>query len=174
MSKLNLQRNRVYEQRLGNGSRIGVLLAAVCFLATASAEDSSVGLSVETIAESRRGESSAFEYVPADRIRIGEQVFYTLRVRNDSGAAMEDAVVIKALPRNTRYVADSAAGPGAIVTFSVDGAKTFASAETAVVINPDGSTRPAVSNDYTHIRWKLRHPLAAGATALIRFRGVFK
>jgi hypothetical protein len=34
--------------------------------------------------------------------------------------------------------------------------------------------RKATSDDYTHLRWQLRYPLAAGATALLRFRGVFR
>jgi uncharacterized repeat protein (TIGR01451 family) len=177
MSKLNLQRNRVYARVRGNVSRLAaaiLLVASFLFAREANTEVSSPGISVETLAESRRGGPDMYEYVVADRVRIGEEIFYTLRVRNETAATLDETVVIRQIPRNTQYVAGSAVGPAALVTFSTDGANTFASPEDAVVMNSDGTTRAASPSDYTHIRWQLRRPLAAGATALLRFRGVFK
>jgi uncharacterized repeat protein (TIGR01451 family) len=114
------------------------------------------------------------EFVAADQLKIGDEIYYTVRVRNTTTATIERVAVIKAVPRNTEYLADSAVGPATAITFSVDGGNTFAAADQLEVTTLPGVTRHAVPGDYTHLRWQLRHPLAAGATALLRFRGVFK
>jgi uncharacterized repeat protein (TIGR01451 family) len=95
---------------------------------------------------------------------VGDEIHYTLQVRNITAAEIQKAVVIKPMPQNTLYIRDSAVGPAAIVTFSIDGGMTFAAAR-YLDASPD---------QYTHIRWELRHPLAAGATGLLRFRTLFK
>lgn len=65
-----------------------------------------------------------------------------------------------AIPAGTRYVPDSATGPGAKVRFSADGGRTFGSpAELAP--GPD---------DYTHIRWELPGTFAPGTAGLVSFR----
>jgi uncharacterized repeat protein (TIGR01451 family) len=145
---------------------------ALAFRATA--EESSPELWVETTAEIRVHAANGDQFAPAERLRIGDEVFYTLRVRNTSASAVQDAIIVKALPRNTRYVPDSAVGPAASISYSVNGSNSFAVPEQLVVVMADGTSRAATADDYTHIRWELRHPLASGATALLRFRGVFK
>jgi uncharacterized repeat protein (TIGR01451 family) len=113
-------------------------------------------------------------FVAADQLHIGDEIYYTVRVRNVTNTTIEDVVVIKAMPRNTEYVADSAVGPAAIIGYSTDGGGTFATSDDLEVVTLSGATRRAIPSDYTHLRWQLRHPLAPGATALLRFRGVFK
>jgi uncharacterized repeat protein (TIGR01451 family) len=140
---------------------------------TANAEESTSGFAIQTVAESRVQAGGTIEYVPAEQLHVGDEIFYTLRVRNTGGNAQE-AVVVKAIPRNTRYVQNSATGPAAIVEFSVDGGKSFAGAEQLTIRTTGSVVRNATEDDYTHIRWRLRHSLAAGATALLRFRAVFK
>ena len=83
---------------------------------------------------------------------------------------MYPVVVTRPVPENTAYVAESAAGPAATVTFSVDGGASFAGPEGLQVSTPEGTSRNAAPRDYTHIRWELGYPLAAGATAILRFR----
>jgi uncharacterized repeat protein (TIGR01451 family) len=157
----------------------GVLFAQFlwAFAADANGAESTSGLAIETLAERRitaESDVASAGFVAADRLNIGDEIFYTLRVRNATNATLERVVVIKAVPRNTEYVADSAVGPAAIIGYSVDGGTTFAEADQLEVVTLPGVTRRAVPSDYTHIRWQLRHPLAAGATALLRFRSVFK
>jgi hypothetical protein len=73
-----------------------------------------------------------------------------------------------------RYVADSALGPGAEVSFSVDAGRTFDRPENLKVQGPDGRLRPAVAADYTDIRWQLKNSLKANSVAFVRFRAVVK
>jgi uncharacterized repeat protein (TIGR01451 family) len=114
----------------------------------------------------------AIRYVPATEVSVGEEVHYTLRVLNTSNMPITQAMIVRALPHNTRYIPASATGPGADLSFSVDGGATFAAAQ-ELKVNTYLGPRRATTDDYTHIRWQLRHPLAPGATALLRFRAEF-
>jgi len=153
-----------------------VVLASlrVANAAPAIGAESTAGLLVETVAERRVQQSGNVEYVRADKLRVGDEIFYTLRIRNASANPLPDAVVVKAIPRNTRYVGNTATGPAAVIDFSVDGGSVFGIPEQLSVRAAGGVARAATPDDYTHIRWRLRHPLAAGATALLRFRAVFQ
>jgi hypothetical protein len=86
---------------------------------------------------------------------------------------LRNVAVVQSVPANTTYLADSAAGPGADVSFSVDGGRSFAPAQ-ALRIEVEGAQQLAQAAQYTHIRWQLRNPLAPGATALARFRATFR
>jgi uncharacterized repeat protein (TIGR01451 family) len=114
------------------------------------------------------------EWLPATDIRQGQVVYYTVKIRNPGAKAAHNVVVTKPVPVNTRYVAESAAAPGASVTFSIDGGKTFASARELLVRDARGTQRAAAPEVYTHIRWQMRYPLAPGAIAYARFRAVFR
>jgi uncharacterized repeat protein (TIGR01451 family) len=113
-------------------------------------------------------------YVPAAVVNQGQVVFYTLQVRNPTAVPVRDAVIVQRIPANTTYVVDSAAGPSAEITFSVDGGETFWPEKELVVTKPGSEARRATAQDYTHIRWQLRNALAPGAVALARFQAVFR
>jgi uncharacterized repeat protein (TIGR01451 family) len=104
----------------------------------------------------------------------GQIVYYTVRIHNPSPVAARNVEVVRRIPANTFYVAGSAAGPGAHIDFSADGGQTFAAPGRVTVTDGNGATRAAKPEDYTHIRWRLRNPLAPGAVALARFRAVFQ
>lgn len=113
------------------------------------------------------------EYVPAERLDEGQEICYTVYVRNTDKAPAAGVAVVRPIPANTRYVADSAAGAGAQITFSTDGGKTFATPDE--LRKAVGAQDPRASPQrYTHIRWEWRKPLPGGAVALARFRAVFK
>jgi uncharacterized repeat protein (TIGR01451 family) len=99
-------------------------------------------------------------FVPAERLAAGEEVFYTIRVRNPGKEAVTDVVVTKRMPQGVDYVRDSATGPACGVEFSADEAVTF------------GAEKK--TGEYSHLRWTCRKPLAPGATMLLRFRAIFR
>lgn len=124
--------------------------------------------------------------VPATTLRQGQEIFYTVRIRNPSSVPARDVEVVQRIPQNTTYVPNSASGPGAQIALSADGGLTFGNEGQLTVVDQSAValmqatstdrqalTRPATARDYTHIRWRLRNPLAPGATALARFRAVF-
>jgi uncharacterized repeat protein (TIGR01451 family) len=99
-------------------------------------------------------------FVPAGRLEAGDEVFYTLRVRNPGKDPVLDAQVTKRMPLGLHYLPGSASGPDCDIDFSTDGGKTF-------VARPAGA-------EFTHLRWTLRRPLPPGSTALLRFRATFR
>ena len=135
-------------------------------------------LTIRSIAEveSRSAEAGReiVKLVPADRVVPGDRVLYTLEVRNAGAQVLVTPTVIHPVPEHMRYVADSAAGPGAEISFSVDGGHRFERAAKLKVLGSDGQWRSATAADYTHIRWQLKNPLRPDSVAFVRFRAVVK
>jgi len=99
-------------------------------------------------------------FVPTTRLQAGDEVHYTIRVRNPGKDPVIDVQVTKRMPDGLHYIEGSAVGPAADVEFSADGGDTFAA-------KPDAP-------EFTHVRWTLQRPLPPGATALLRFRATFR
>jgi len=135
---------------------------------TASGQATSPGLKIRTIAEVATHVTEDGHEVThlrmADRVAPGDELLYTLEIRNTSATELIAPTVVNPIPAHTQYVADSASGPGAQITFSADGGRTFRAAE-------DLDVKPS---DYTHIRWQLRKTLKSHSVAFARFRAVVK
>jgi uncharacterized repeat protein (TIGR01451 family) len=112
--------------------------------------------------------------VAADRVVPGDHVIYTLEVRNTRATSVPAPTVTYAIPAHMQYIANSAAGPGAQITYSVDGGQRYDSPENLQVAGAAGTLRPASAADYTGIRWQLKNTLRGGAVAFVRFRAVVK
>ena len=150
-------------------SLCGALLA-LSVAASASGQVPASPLKIRSIAEVE----SRSKLIPADRVVPGDRVIYTLEVRNTGATALDAPTVTHPVPEHMRYVADSAVGPGAEVSYSVDGGRSFERAENLTVQGPDGRLRPAVAADYTDIRWQLKNSLKANSVAFVRFRALVK
>jgi uncharacterized repeat protein (TIGR01451 family) len=157
--------------------RCGLLLLALTAVAAAGqvAQDP---LAIRSIAEVEskavEGGREVVKLIPADRVVPGDRVIYTLEVRNSGATTLESPTITHPVPEHMRYVADSAVGPGAEVTFSVDGGHRFERAESLTVKGADGQVRHAVAADYTDIRWQLKNSLKANSVAFVRFRALVK
>jgi len=112
--------------------------------------------------------------VPADRVVPGDEVIYTLEIRNVGRTPVRDPIITYAVPSHMMYVADSATGPGAEVRYSVDDGRFFDRPENLRVNDADGHARPAKPGEYTHIRWKLKNTLKSKSVAFARFRAMVK
>ena len=150
---------------------------AACFLSPTPAQDVSE-IQTELVAEVRENVSTTpgrevFRFVPARLLEQGQVVYYTVRITNQTTVPLRNVAVVQPVPANTAYIADSAAGPGADVSFSVDGGHSFGPPE-SLTIDVEGTKQLAQAEKYTHIRWQLRNALAPGATALARFRATFQ
>ncbi len=144
----------------------------------AGAKASSAAIALKAVAEVEMRVSSngreATRLVPADRVAPGDEIFYTLEIRNTGSATVRAPSVVYPVPEHTRYVADSAIGPGAEVSYSIDGGRSFGQPENLKVAGPAGAPRPAEAADYTHIRWQFTHGLKGKSVAFARFRAVVK
>lgn len=159
--------------------RRGALFGALVCLHGAVAAEEPAEIETDLIAEVRQAVLSASgrevqRLVPATTLEQGQVIYYTVRIHNPTPVVARDVAVVRRIPENTVYVAGSAIGPGADIEFSADGGQTFARASQLNVATPLGGTRRAVPEDYTHIRWRLKYPLAADAVALARFQAVFQ
>jgi uncharacterized repeat protein (TIGR01451 family) len=155
----------------------GALLATgFALLAVGQAVSDPIAIKAIAEVEQRtleRGHETS-KLVPADRVVPGDRVFYTLEARNTGDAAVVSPIVTYPIPAHMQYVADSAVGPGTVVSFSVDGGRSFDTAENLKIKTEEGSLRAAVAADYTHIRWQLKKSLKVNSVAFVRFRALVK
>ena len=158
-------------------ARWGALLALL-LSAMAVAQNPTNPLVIRAIAEveskSNDGGREVLKLIPADRVVPGDRVLYTLEVRNAGATGVDSPSVTYAVPDHMKYVADSAVGPGAEVSYSVDGGHSFDSAGNLHVPGIDGRPRTAAAADYTHLRWRLKNSLQANSVAFVRFRALVK
>jgi uncharacterized repeat protein (TIGR01451 family) len=113
---------------------------------------------------------------PPQKMIPGEEVLYTTTYTNKTAKPAENVAVTNLVPKHTRYKDGSAEGDSATITYSVDGGKTFATPDKLTVTIKDKSgkdiVRPAVAQDYTHIRWVLKQNVTPGQSGSVRFRVV--
>jgi len=107
--------------------------------------------------------------VDASKVVPGDEVIYTVTFANVSDVPAENVVITNPLPAELTYVDGSAFGPGSDIEFSVDGGKTFGKQE-QLIVNSDDGERPALTRDFTHIRWVMAHEIAPGSQGVSRFR----
>jgi uncharacterized repeat protein (TIGR01451 family) len=148
----------------------GLLLA--CLASPLCVADSARPATLEVKATAAVRQDHAL--VPADRVVPGDEVFYTLEIRNTGSRPLPPPTVDFAIPEHMRYIANSAVGAGADVSYSIDGGRTFDRPENLSIVAAGEDPRLATAADYTHIRWRLKHALQAKAMALARFRAVVK
>jgi uncharacterized repeat protein (TIGR01451 family) len=148
------------------------LLALACIPSAPSAADTARPATLDVKATAAVRQDKAL--IPADRVVPGDEVFYTLEIRNTGSKPLPPPTVDFAIPEHMRYIANSAVGAGAEVSYSVDGGRTFDRPENLSVVAVGADPRLATAADYTHIRWRLKHALQAKAMALARFRAVVK
>jgi len=108
--------------------------------------------------------------VTASKVVPGDEVIYTITARNLSDQSVESVVIDDPIPEHMTYVMGSAVGQGTMITFSVDGGKSFDRSENLVVTDTSGTSRAAEAKDYTDIRWTLDTALAPAATRSVSFR----
>ena len=178
MIMFNIFRTMAGPRNLRPKSWRSLLLGACLNLAAhAEAPVNADPISIKTVAEVETrvivAGSEVVKLAPADRLVPSDQVIYTLEVSNTDTSAVSAPTVTYPIPQHMVYIANSAIGPGAEVSYSVDG-HTFDKPENLKVPATDGRLRTATPADYTHIRWQFQHALKANSTAFVRFRALVK
>ncbi len=142
-----------------------------CLAAPALADDAArpaVRVEREWLLPAHDGQAP--ERVKDPRPDEATEALYTLRFRYDGEDATQRLAVIQPVPVGMRYSPGSATGPGAVITFSVDGGETFDIPEALSVAVEGGEARPATADDYTHIRWELAGAFPPGLAGILSFR----
>jgi uncharacterized repeat protein (TIGR01451 family) len=110
---------------------------------------------------------------PPASIVPGTQVVWTITASNVCEKAAGNVLIDNPVPEHMSYVADSALGAGATISYSLDG-KRYAAPEALEVREAADKVRAARADEYTHIRWSFQNAIAPGQVAIARFRAVVK
>ena len=108
-------------------------------------------------------------FVPIGKVVPGDVVAYTIEARNVSPEGADRVVITDPIPAAMNYLDGSASDAGAELLFSVDGGFRFDAPDKLTVASEDGTRRPAVASDYTHVRWVFATPLAPAEQRSVRF-----
>jgi len=111
----------------------------------------------------REGKRVALDKV--EHVRPGEILEWQIVSANEGGAAARDYKAVGHIPQGTAFVAGSAqAEAGSVVTYSIDGGKTFSTQPIVEEKQPDGTVKrvPAPVSMYTEVRYEWSDALAAG------------
>jgi len=148
--------------------RLGTLALWVSYAGFgASGQATSGGVAVKAVAEVQshviQDGREVIRLAPAVHVAPGDEVIYTLEIRNTGAVTVRTPTVVYPVPAHMTIFADSATGPGTEVSFSADGGRRFEP--------PDGHVAPEA---YTHVRWSFKKNLKAKSVAYVRFRAIVK
>jgi hypothetical protein len=158
------------------------ILGTVCALSVSTGRVSPLQADAPAVAEPQVTLETAWVVHAGDREQIvhgdppDEAVarLYTLRFRYHGDKPATRLQIVFALPAGERYLAGSATGPGANVSYSVDGGLSFAAAGELFVPakpgEPEGAGRAASAADYSHLRWELEGLHPPGRSGIVAFR----
>ena len=154
-----------------NKGAAAIFLAS--FAAAAGADPGRPGVTVDRAWLVPVEDSGRLEMVAGPRPADAAAALYTVRFRYDGESEADGLVIVQGLPAGTRYVAGSATGPGASITFSVDGGETFGPPEALTLSDGPGEPRAATADDYTHIRWEMPGRFPPGMSGIVSYRARF-
>lgn len=98
----------------------------------------------------------------------GDRLAFVLSYRNAGAEPATGFTLTNPIPPSVAFTGTDDAS--AVV--SVDGGKTWGALASLKIANADGTRRPAVAADVTHIRWSFGRPIAAGGGGELSFKGV--
>jgi uncharacterized repeat protein (TIGR01451 family) len=111
----------------------------------------------------RAGERLALDKV--ESVRPGDVIDWQIASSNDGNAPARDYKAVGHIPAGTVLVPGTAlAENGSVVTYSIDGGKTYSTQPVVEERQPDGSVKrvPAPVSMYTELRYEWSDALAAG------------
>jgi len=146
-----------------------VLLALVVPAATAAAEPVSLTskVFVERVKPGADGKPVTVREDPGV-VTPGDKLAFVLRYRNSGAQPATGFTLTNPIPPSVDFVGTDDAS----ASVSVDGGKSWGALASLKVVAADGTGRPAVAADVTHIRWSFGRPIAAGSGGELSFRGV--
>lgn len=111
--------------------------------------------------------------VDAAAIVPGTQVIWTITASNICAQPAANVLIDNPVPEHMSFVADSAVGAGAAISYSLDG-KRYAASDALQVRDGKDALRTARADEYAFIRWAFHNPIAPGQVAIARFRAIVK
>ncbi len=148
------------------------VFAVAAFAASAMAQAPKLTLKIKAEKEVKvvRNGKETIVLAPAELTTKGDVILYTIACANYGDSEATDAVISDPVPHGMAYMGGSAKGADAVVSFSVDGGKTFHKAPTLTV---DGARKAAPPRMYTNIKWTIRNILP-GRSGSVSFKARVK
>ena len=147
------------------------LLAATT--ATAAAAQNTVTLNnevfVEQVSVDAQGRRTVTLAAP-QVVTPGDHLVFVLTYRNGGQQPATGFSVTNPIPPAVAFERSDDAS----ATVSVDGGTSWGALASLTVRQPDGSRRPAVAADVTHVRWAFSQPIPVGGEGRLSFRGIVK
>ena len=158
--------------KLFNLSLAALLAGTISFSAHAAGVEFSnkAEVDVTTIKDGKK----EINRLPAKKVAPDGEVIYTTTFKNTLNKPISNIMVTNPIPANMLYSTDSATGANTVITYSVDGGKTYDAPEKLTVAGKDGKQRPAQAADFTHIRWVYKGDLATGKSSDVGFKAKVK
>jgi uncharacterized repeat protein (TIGR01451 family) len=100
----------------------------------------------------------------------GDRLVFVLGYRNAGAEPATGFVLTDPIPPSVSFTGSDDAS--AVV--SVDGGRSWGKLASLKVVQADGTSRPAVAADVTHVRWSFDRPIASGSGGELSFQGVVK
>ncbi|HEX8126655.1 MAG TPA: hypothetical protein VF548_13845 [Allosphingosinicella sp.] len=145
------------------------LLALLAPVAAMAADDVSLTskVYVERVKPGANGKPVTVREEPGV-VTPGDKLVVVLGYRNRGAAPATGFTLTNPIPASVAFTGtdDSTA------SVSVDGGKSWGALGALKVAASDGTSRPAVAADVTHVRWSFSQPIAAGGGGELSFRGV--
>ena len=148
---------------------------AVCTLLLASfaamaQEKDCVSLKTESQVErdvvDAQGKTSK-QLAPPGKIVPGNEIVWVITAHNKCAKPAEKVTINNSVPAQMTYVANSAAGKDATITYSLDG-RDYAKQIELVVREADGKSRAARADEIKALRWVIAS-IAPNTTATARY-----
>jgi uncharacterized repeat protein (TIGR01451 family) len=100
----------------------------------------------------------------------GDNLVFVLKYKNAGTSPAEKFVVTNPLPKAVAFNGTS----DGLEMVSVDGGKNWGFLSNMRLQDANGSSRPALMSDVTHVRWNLTKPIASGVEGKLIFRGIVR
>lgn len=141
-----------------------------------AAPDVKIDITAEKIVMVEENGKKVEQRVVASEVLPGDVLLYTLAYKNVGDETAKNIKLNNPIPKDTAYVLDSAYGPGAKITFSVDGGKSFNEPSLLrynVDVKGEAQKRKASPEQYTDIRWAIEE-VGVGKSGVAGFRVLVK
>jgi uncharacterized repeat protein (TIGR01451 family) len=151
----------------------GLALLLASLTATAAMAASPVQLSSEIFVEKQQKRADgtmAVTLVAPTMIVPGDQLVFVVRYKNAGAQPANGFSVTNPIPR---AIAFSGTSDGNEIV-SIDGGKSWGKLSQLSIKKADGTVRPALMTDVTHLKWNMHQTLTAGAEGKLIFRGVVR
>jgi uncharacterized repeat protein (TIGR01451 family) len=162
-------------------SRPAVFLAGtLLFGVPAIAQDLVVEQQVERVIVIEDEEGGVeMELLPADEVKPGEQLFYSVTYSNPGEAPARDVVLTLPVPEDVSLLEQSAVAEydQASVDFSLDGGETYIPRDKLISetgLDEIDPVRVTMPDAITHMRWTFNREIGPKDSGKIFFAGVLK